>query len=405
MHAPMSPASASSSRSPFFGRAYGSYTPAQIEAAVQLFRHDTTAHAFDPFAGVGGALPQLIGRRHSLLAIDANPVATTFLEMRRPAWIARLHQLDQVLTSVLNSVPRYASGSGFVEGWLSPSMSQWLNGYAEAVRRRARRAADPQIAIALLALPILAARQLVSFRVSDNAAWPKPGGLATRDDPRRLLRDLFVQWAEYLHDQYGPDNHGSLKVVRTDIRHWRSTQHFDILVTSPPYANRLDYLRMWAPELACLRAVTSEPLFSTLPTLIGTNVIRDSPVDPSAVRRLPKSVREALLAIRSDPAKASASYYYPFFANYAVQLHLALSHSAARVSPGGRGIVFIRDTPRKDVLFPASDVVVSALRSLGCNVLKQKSIVVRRHIGMRRRREVASLQGLAQREWWIGFER
>jgi hypothetical protein len=116
-------------------------------------------------------------------------------------------------------------------------------------------------------------------------------------------------------------------------------------------------------------------------------------------------VRQALAAIKSDAAKASASYYFPFFANYAIRLNLAIYRAGQLLAKGGVGVVFVRDTPRKDILFPAGLLAKSALQSAGCKVTKGVAHIIRGHIGMRRRREHTSLQGLAQREWWLQFER
>src|SRR5207302_5115884 len=114
--------------------------------------------------------------------------------------------------------------------------------------------------------------------------------------------------------------------------------------------------------------------------------------------------RQALDDIKRDSAKASASYYHPFFANYALGLEQALRRIVQALRKKGKGIAFVRDTPRKDVLFPTGEAMIETLRSSGCAV-RASSAVVRHHIGMRRRKGHRSLQGLAQREWTISFER
>ena len=63
----------------------------------------------------------------------------------------------------------------------------------------------------------------------------------------------------------------------------------DLVITSPPYANRLDYTRLWAPELQLLAAMLDFDPDSIKSDQIGTTVVRSemaggSPgLTPSAV--------------------------------------------------------------------------------------------------------------------------
>jgi hypothetical protein len=206
----------------------------------------------------------------------------------------------------------------------------------------------------------------------------------------------------YLESAYKITPNGTLTVECADIQSYKARVLFGSIVFSPPYANRLDYLRMFAPEAVVLRQVAGVDILGLSRFLIGTNVVSKNLPDDREVRQLPKSARDALVAIRDDPAKASASYYYPFFANYAIGLYRAVTRIGEVLAPKGTGLAFLRDTPRKDVLFPSAEIVAAALRTSGCRVVASAE-VVRRHIGMRRKRTHTSLQGLAQREWTLRF--
>jgi hypothetical protein len=75
------------------------------------------------------------------------------------------------------------------------------------------------------------------------------------------------------------------------------------------------------------------------------------------------------------------------------------------VRPGGIVAVFIRDTTRKDILFPAGQLVRDALCTTGdFQEFQKRSVIVRHHLGLRRK-DAAGLYGLAQREWWLCFKR
>jgi len=76
-------------------------------------------------------------------------------------------------------------------------------------------------------------------------------------------------------------------------------------------------------------------------------VVRDRrPVD-AELDDLPDVIRIALTNIKSDSANwASDPYYFPFFANYAVQLRQSLLRMAANLSGQADVVLFIRDTVR-----------------------------------------------------------
>jgi hypothetical protein len=153
------------------------------------------------------------------------------------------------------------------------------------------------------------------------------------------------------------------------------------------------------------QAVTGEDPFHIAGELIGSNIVKGTRMDSALLRTLPADVQRCLRIIQTDGAHGSANYYFPFFANYALRLTSAVQKAGALLSNRGVGVIFVRDTPRKDVLFPTAMLVISALKKSGCIVNRKESRLIRGHIGMRRRGEHRSLQGLAQREWWLLFRR
>jgi hypothetical protein len=180
----------------------------------------------------------------------------------------------------------------------------------------------------------------------------------------------------------------------------------DCIVTSPPYANRLDYTRMWAPELEVVSAMYGVDCRGLKAKALGTTVVHGKIINADEEIGLPKVVRASLKAIRDDRhSKASDSYYYPFFRNYAVGLALGLRCMAKHLHRRGKLLVFVRDTARKDVLFPTGALVRGVLRSSGLSEIDSVRKVIREHIGLRRRASTKGLYGLAQQEWWLAFQK
>ena len=398
-------------KSPFFRRVYGSYTTEQATRILSLYRAAPPfLRLLDPFCGLGSLLPTLVTRGHSVDAIDVNPVAIAFVELKRPEYLRVSQQAVAVLEVVLKHLPSTISSSSvrFEQGWLTDDIADWLRRYSQLVKRHTPagglRDEHEAIVRALTRLPLLTARDLTTYSSSDNASWLKAGGLRRTIDVRASISTAAHAWVAYLKNAYPQDPIGTLTVSVGDARSLAAEAEYDGVVFSPPYANRLDYVRMLAPEFAVLEALAGDVARVSPSQLLGTTVVRNSMPDPLTVRSLPVCARRALEEIRHAKAKASSSYYYPFFANYAIGLDSSIRHVARALRPRGRGLIFVRDTPRKDVLFPTGQIIASILRSSECTV-QASSRVVTHHIGMRRRRTHVSLQGLAQREWTIAFQR
>jgi DNA modification methylase len=181
----------------------------------------------------------------------------------------------------------------------------------------------------------------------------------------------------------------------------------DLIITSPPYANRLDYTRMWAPELEVLAAMWKESSSEIKSAQIGSTVVEGKHVLSKEEMQLPKTIRQSLFDIRNDADwKASESYYYPFFRNYAISMMRSLKQIENKLLPGGTLVVFVRDTVRKDIMFPTAELVQSVLvRSSKMKLLRTEKKVVRTHVGLLRKSAPSGMYGLAQLEWWLAFRK
>jgi len=262
-------------------------------------------------------------------------------------------------------------------------------------------------------LPVLAARSLTCFRASDNITWLKKGGLMRQTsiyEPIMRALDLWCRFAEETNfTKYGKRALGAISVCRMNAEEglFGGSPRADMIITSPPYANRLDYTRMWAPELEVISAMWEGNSSEIKAMQIGSTVVEGKTVSSKEEARLPKPIRQALVDIRSDPDwKASESYYYPFFRNYAVSMMRSLNQIASKLRPGGILVMFVRDTVRKDVMFPTAELIRSVLVSgLKMKVLDKEKRVVRTHVGLLRKSSPSGMYGLAQLEWWLAFRK
>lgn len=410
---------------PFFSRAYGGYTNAQEKYIREIVGAPDKKRILDPMAGQGFALSQFAWEGAHVQLGDTNPATLLMASLRDPNLITNRHELVAWLEGIISALARKRRGeprTTIVPGWIAPSIAKDLDEYATRVGLglfsnpfelgsdfwsldiHARFGA---------AIAILAAREIACYRTTDNVTWLKPGGILRNKRIIDALRASLARWCEFA-DQVD-NKHGlaqrSMGSVTTELMNVQKGQLGDAkkvnwIITSPPYANRLDYTRMWAPEIHVLAAMCSADVESLKRKQVGTTVVEG--IDNSnREKELPRFMRKALHDIRSDPTEYSEVYYYPFFRNYAVSLMDGLKSMADRLRVNGTILVFVRDTVRKDVLFETGKLVTSVLKSKECGLVKidSEKRIIRSHIGYVRKASASGLYGLAQQEWWLAFQK
>jgi hypothetical protein len=396
--------------SPFYSRAYGGYTQAQMDFARRAIGPLSGVTVLDPMGGQAHALGQWASCGASVTIEDVNPGCLALATLRDPRVIRRSDSLAARLrillrkSRCLQDLPTEHS----TESWLSAStqlrLVRWGEEIGAASPAALRTALEGRSLFRrfAVAITVLAARRLASFRRTDNLTWLKPGGLVKSLSIADTIDAELTRWCDWAGEFHeGRKSAGHVAVV------WResapSSSVHDFVVTSPPYANRLDYTRLWAPELAILAALSGIDVQRIKIGQIGSNLVRGSRANVN----LPGSIELVLRQIRRDPTPFSDTYYYEFFKHYAEELVTACDGMAARVKQGGVVVVFVRDTVRKDVLFPTGKLVDWALcrQQHGLKKSIRKSLIVRSHVGYRRKNQVSGLFGLAQREHWLTYRK
>ena len=406
-------------RSPFRSRTYGGLSKGQIEFLCSEVDFSKPRRILDPMAGQATFLGQLSHEGHDVYLEDVNPGPLLLAALRDPELLMRASELR---TAVLGKLPKRQTpkaSSDFCPTWLSARVVRDLGEFSQAIGSVGSSLSGensfweaPSVTRLGASLAVLAARQISCFRRSDNVTWLKEGGLEPSQSLYDAIKDALNVWCKYA-DGRRPilakqPRIGSLRLTWADSAKGGqySPRLHDLVITSPPYANRLDYTSLWAPELAVAAQLFGIDAAEIKSLQLGTTVVRNRRPLEADLDHLPLVVRQPLEQIKNDVSNvASDSYYFPFFANYAIQLRLALLRMASRLREGGRLILFIRDTVRKDILLPSASLVELVLCENDCFVLSaRRNHTVRSHIGVIRR-DALGLYGSAQREWWLVFEK
>lgn len=420
------------STSPFYSRIYAGYSKAQLQCVVQHLAEEggSSVPVFDPMAGQAFALSTLSWFGHQVRINDINPAPLLLAWLRSAEVLLNLDERIAEFTEWLHANKRKidrlhsqkANNIPFITGWLSESMTAQLQQYGTLASEDANGLNLLEIShwgehvCFRFAILLLAARRITCFIQSDNRTWLKPGGLDNK--PRltdAILHELDVlqqcRLADDCRERVGllggslaPIEISCADIARTDL------PKFDrpcIGVTSPPYANRLDYSVLWGPELWTIAAaLPNVDPFTVSRDQIGTTKIRHHDSSES-LELLPAGTRRELREIERSTDYASKSYYHPFFRQFALDLFHGLHHSLQTAPKSKKWIIFIRDTARKDIMFSSHAICEAVMKSSGFKRRKADDLqIIRSHIGvMRRAQAQSSVHGLAQREWWLVFER
>lgn len=349
----------------------------------------------DPMAGTAPLLPFVQTHGHTGYFADLLPVhyyanrLRSYDSCRLYRQLGREKIIDMVLRSSgrLRSVAerQRISADWFDRETLSALVSTWRNleQHIEPIRGM------------LQACVLFSARDLSTYSKTKNGTWPRPGGIAPATPLRTVLeRALFrpenrpVDGLEpYYGVTYGnlqPGPLGKVRVVQADAARLRIPRPVDLIITSPAYCNRLDYQRMYGPELSFLAAVGSA--FDSA-AVLGTNIVRDytrfesdfgyATTRSRSVARFLSTVEE-----RQRSSERSSNYYVRCFTRYFARLFTTFEHLLENLAPNGRLVVVTQDNSHRGELIRIDAALRDLLRRNGFRIdlARQWSV---HHLGKR----------------------
>ena len=141
------------------------------------------------------------------------------------------------------------------------------------------------------------------------------------------------------------------------------TQSFDAVITSPPYATRLDYVNGTLPELAVLGA-QEQTVTDLRKQVTGSPVVRN--VREGCVESLPSEYAKDLLErIRTHLSKGSRNYYFPWMRNYLSKLKEGIDEISRIVKEEGMICVVVQDSRYKELHINLQRIVSDLLAANG----------------------------------------
>jgi hypothetical protein len=231
----------------------------------------------------------------------------------------------------------------------------------------------------LNALPTGATRDALQIALSRTIVTKTPQASLAADTahsrPHRVLTtstydvfEGFLKSVDQLARQLDtPKSSGRVKVIAHDARDPKRFGRgvFDLVITSPPYLNAIDYLRGHRLALIWL-GHTVVALRELRSTTIGSEVKLPSSENPAQHLEL---IRGCLRSVASPELLPKS-----LLARYVRDMSLLAANVEACLVPGGRAIFVVADSRVRGNLIPTGEIVATCLEAEG---LKRKATTVR----------------------------
>jgi SAM-dependent methyltransferase len=359
---------------------YAGYTEDFARGVLRQLGDGLALTVLDPWNGSGTTTRIAYEMGHHAIGFDLNPVANLVASAKiaHPDDALHVTGLARRLASV---APMDIDGTDPLLAWMAPSVvSQYraieggilqeLATSSGGVVANPRTGSVPPLAAFLLLALICAARETASLHRGTNPTWTTPG-----EARRRAVRALGKRWVARVVDmareldatQAGDGTVAwPARISTGDARALPLGEaHVDLVLTSPPYCTRIDYVVSAPFELAALGVGRDAPEFEALRRAsMGTPLARKGPT-PEIPRTWPRGIRDLLTSIRSHPSKASRSYYYKTFHQYFADVRASLSEIYRVLRPGGLAVLVVQTSYYKELCIDLPSLYVQLGEDLG----------------------------------------
>ena len=254
---------------------------------------------------------------------------------------------------------------------------------------------QPSPTYLLRALFLLSIRSFASYTTSSNPTWLKPGGLRSGAPRREVFNRALSKLQRYYsaaQRYYFPayENQTSAKGGRVvlsnvDAASYRTKTPVDIIVTSPPFCNRVDWRRLYGPEGYFLEALGLCPKHEYL----GTTAVRgydDSESRLLALTDISPYLGRFLIEVRKTQihGERSSDYYVKYFVRYFDGLFTAFDQAISNLRRGhGRFLFVVQDNAHRGQGIRIHTALTEYFSCRGFTVSSGGKERPRHHLGLR----------------------
>mgnify|MGYP006294681631 CR=1 FL=1 len=142
---------------------------------------------------------------------------------------------------------------------------------------------------------------------------------------------------------------------------------FDLILTSPPYLTRLDYVKATLPELIFLSKIDKLVNVDELrKRMLGTPLVGN--YEGAILKQWGSNAARTLKAVKEHPSKASDGYYLKFYLKYFDKLYSSLSKLSRMLKEGSSMVIVIQNSYYKELVIDLVAIIKEMLMELGLKI-------------------------------------
>lgn len=389
-------------------RYYAGFSPQFVSDALTFAegrpsRQSDKLDVLDPWLGAGTTADVALRRGHRVTGIDINPALVVIAKarmLRSDVWESLESLTNDILEGALRSSVDVSHEEPLL-AWFGPTAA----GAVRSIERSIFRVLMPSsprdvspVEMGLEQMSSLAAFYYVAlFRIvrsyaksaaASNPTWVR-ARVPTSSRARPTLLSLHREFRRAQQEQASlvfnedagrvelPSDEPSPPLIElgssTSLN--RVDESVDVVITSPPYCTRIDYVAAMRTELAVLGV--REDIIKLL-----RHATLGNPTVPQNLNtsegELGRSVKTFLNNVRNHPSKASAGYYLRYYETYFRMLQQSISEMHRVAKPGGIAFVVVQDSFYKEVRLDLAKATEELAVGAGWHAVEQFDFPVAR---------------------------
>ena len=337
----------------------------------QVLREETGARAvFDPFSGTATTTLAAACQGVPAFSVDINPFLVWFGSLKTKHFSRRelegaRSDLEHCLGVLAEIEPVPAPALHNIQRWWPVRRLEFLRRLMAAIQCCADGAGRDLLTVAFCRTMIGLSNAAFNHQ---SLSFKLP---AARRDREQALILGFRADAEYVLASAAVNPSATARVARDDSRLLTTVARasFDLLITSPPYPNRMSYIRELRPYMYWTGHLREAREAGELDWLAiggtwGVATSRLTDWAPPSGQRLPKLLAGAVRAIERSAA-ANAALLGSYVAKYFHDLDGHVRAVSERIATGGRVHYIVGNSTFYGVLVPTERGLAQMLRDHG----------------------------------------
>ena len=352
-------------------------TPAYSIKIVRqiLEKHRGITYVLDPFSGTGTTGLVCAENNTRCDLIDINPFLVWFARVKTSNYeIEHLQEVQRGLDDICEYVVHYDGTTGL---WFPPihNITRWWSMSRLAILGKIYQALDRQSTLSPPATDLLKVAFCSLIINWSNAAFNHQsmsfketltGQLTFLDEEQQIL-DQFSETVQRLIAVARIPLRGRVKVIQADSRNipFPVESTYDCVITSPPYPNRMSYIRELRPYMYWLGYLKNgreagELDWQAIGGTWGIATSRLQTWQPSG-GRLPYSGFDKIIAEISEQSPSLASYVHKYFED--MLMHIKSLYLV--LSSGAKVFYVVGNSRFYDTLVPTERICANFLEACG----------------------------------------